>query len=625
MMMNDNSEKTTTAEINRSWDLLTAIENPIAQDSNAAVAIDRMNLGTFRLVVMGEIKKGKSSFINALLGEEDLLPIASDVATSTVFKVIWGPKPCYKVFFLDNDDSAPKIIAREEIESYGTENGNPGNEKRVDFIGIEIPNPFLSDGLVIIDTPGVGGLFREHKEITWKYAPNADAIFFVLDSVESVISEDEMKFLEELVTDITQRVFFVQTKIDIPDKEQWQTWVERNKQILIDRLPDLKDRLIYLPVSSKLKQVADARHSGRHLNQSGFIDVINFIEQRLRPAKQDQIHRDVAQLLIGSTNDTVRKLLSTKKSLDAKAENNLEEVERELTETQRHYEQWHSREFVERLSDSQRQLAEIATNYRKQLGIDLDPLGPIVEETIEAIRQDNSTTTDLIKKNIESYRQTVFHECQVRYNQVIEGFRDEVLATTNSLYDEFLEQIYADDLKTLLDSNKNSDVISDLQQQAHGTLSHDSPTVRQGIFAASAGVGVLKLGIFLTGASLTALSGSAFVGAFMVAKAVWNVSAKQDRTQLLSKVSNELRKDVERCLRRAMIEFDDLAQKLQRQTTTDLTARARSRKTELKDRLLELQAIRGKSQIELKNEMQTVDEQLSIYQEIQRPLLKALA
>jgi len=55
--------------------------------------------GIFRIVVMGEIKKGKSSFVNALLGYKDLVPVCSDVATSTIFKICYGPQVGYKVFF----------------------------------------------------------------------------------------------------------------------------------------------------------------------------------------------------------------------------------------------------------------------------------------------------------------------------------------------------------------------------------------------------------------------------------------------------------------------------------------------------------------------------------------------
>jgi ribosome biogenesis GTPase A len=60
--------------------------------------LEQYRRGLFRLVVVGEIKKGKSSFINALLGEPYPLPVMSDVATSTVFKVTYGDTRKYKVF-----------------------------------------------------------------------------------------------------------------------------------------------------------------------------------------------------------------------------------------------------------------------------------------------------------------------------------------------------------------------------------------------------------------------------------------------------------------------------------------------------------------------------------------------
>jgi hypothetical protein len=132
-------------------------------------ALEQYRLGLFRLVVVGEIKKGKSSFINALLGEPDLLPTMSDVATSTVYKILYGKEKKYKVFFLPQDIEHPEAstpppleITPEQVADYGTENGNPDNKRQVDFIGVQLPHPLLKTGVVIIDTPGLGGVFREH-------------------------------------------------------------------------------------------------------------------------------------------------------------------------------------------------------------------------------------------------------------------------------------------------------------------------------------------------------------------------------------------------------------------------------------------------------------------------------
>src|SRR5205814_9329801 len=142
----------------------------------------------FRLGVKAETKKCNSSFSNALLREPELLPTSSDVATSTVFKLLYRPETRFKAFFQSDLDTNPRLEPKEipasDLQEYGTEAGNKGNKKRVDFIGIELPHPLLKEGLVIVDTPGVGGLMRAHRDITWRYAPNADAICFVLDSVE---------------------------------------------------------------------------------------------------------------------------------------------------------------------------------------------------------------------------------------------------------------------------------------------------------------------------------------------------------------------------------------------------------------------------------------------------------
>jgi hypothetical protein len=180
-------------------------------------ALQQYRLGLFRLVVVGEIKKGKSSFINALLGAPGLLPTLSDVATSTVFKLTYGETKKYKVFFLPTDvekpeESPPPLeITSDQVAEYGTQDGNPDNKKRVEFIGVQLPHPLLKSGVVIVDTPGLGGLFREHSAITWRYVPNADALFFVLDSVEAVMSQAEVDSLQKLRT-MTPLLFFVQPR-----------------------------------------------------------------------------------------------------------------------------------------------------------------------------------------------------------------------------------------------------------------------------------------------------------------------------------------------------------------------------------------------------------------------------
>ena len=68
----------------------------------------------YEVVVCGEVKKGKSSFINALLGQR-LLPVNSDVATAQVFRISDAPEESFRLVFTDGTD---KKISKEELATY---------------------------------------------------------------------------------------------------------------------------------------------------------------------------------------------------------------------------------------------------------------------------------------------------------------------------------------------------------------------------------------------------------------------------------------------------------------------------------------------------------------------------
>lgn len=87
---------------------------------------DKLNQDKFNLVVLGEFKRGKTTFINALLGAA-LLPSAVVPLTSIVTLIQYGDNFKAEVFFLNGDK---KEISLSEIAYYVTEEGNPKNEKK---------------------------------------------------------------------------------------------------------------------------------------------------------------------------------------------------------------------------------------------------------------------------------------------------------------------------------------------------------------------------------------------------------------------------------------------------------------------------------------------------------------
>ena len=188
----------------------------------------------YEVVVCGEVKKGKSSFINALLGQR-LLPVNSDVATAQVFRISDAPEESFRLVFTDGTD---KPISKEELVTYGSQvsynlQGEPGMEgKLIDYIEVKTPARFLPKGVNIVDTPGLGALYRSHEAITRGYVRKAAAVIFVLD-FEAPIGEQEKKFIND-VLDVTPYVIYVATKSDLYNGETRKLLLDRNNQILSD-------------------------------------------------------------------------------------------------------------------------------------------------------------------------------------------------------------------------------------------------------------------------------------------------------------------------------------------------------------------------------------------------------
>ncbi|NER05228.1 MAG: dynamin, partial [Okeania sp. SIO3C4] len=142
-------------------------------------------------------------------------------------------------------------ITREEISDYVTEQKNKNNTKNARMLVIESPNPQLENGLLLVDTPGVGSLNTNHTDITYTFIPNADVILFVSD-VYAPLSQPELDFVK-MIREHNQNIVYVTTKIDRIDDSKTQMIVENNRQKLAKISQCSPDEITIIPVSSKNK------------------------------------------------------------------------------------------------------------------------------------------------------------------------------------------------------------------------------------------------------------------------------------------------------------------------------------------------------------------------------------
>jgi hypothetical protein len=249
-----------------------------AQRDDLAPALQAGRRGRPTVAVIGETKRGKSALVNALIGRPGMSPVAPDVAT------------CVPISFEYSHDEwccvlragSPQLqIAPAELHAYASEQQNPGNQKKVLAVEVGLPAPALADlDVMLIDTPGVGGLDSGHADLTLKTLNTADAIIFVLD-VDGEFGGAEFRFLRR-ASERIDTVIFALTKADLV--ADWERVAEENAMLLVDDLPSL-GHARFVPFSALQAELGWPMPPGPQrteiLQQAGLFTLLETIRQEV--------------------------------------------------------------------------------------------------------------------------------------------------------------------------------------------------------------------------------------------------------------------------------------------------------------------------------------------------------
>jgi GTPase SAR1 family protein len=170
----------------------------------------------FLLAVLGQFKRGKTSLINSLLGSE-VLPVAVVPLTSIITILSYGESAAATVHFLAGE---ARDIALDDLPQYVTERHNPENAKRVRHVEVRYPSAYLRDGILLVDTPGVGSTYEHNTEVTHSFLARVDAAIFLV-SVDPPLTAVEAEFLRRARQEV-HRFFFVLNKIDLMSEAEMQ-------------------------------------------------------------------------------------------------------------------------------------------------------------------------------------------------------------------------------------------------------------------------------------------------------------------------------------------------------------------------------------------------------------------
>jgi len=156
-------------------------------------ALSRLEDQRFEIAVFGRVSSGKSSLLNHLL-DRPVLPVGVTPITAVPTRVMYGPTPEVEVHFADRRAETAGI---DRLHEFVTEQDNPANVKHVGRLIVRVPASRLKDGIVFVDTPGLGSLATSGAAETLAYLPRCDLGVVLIDAA-STLTEEDLRTIQRL-------------------------------------------------------------------------------------------------------------------------------------------------------------------------------------------------------------------------------------------------------------------------------------------------------------------------------------------------------------------------------------------------------------------------------------------
>jgi len=226
----ENQKKTTLSQIRNIIDTIYSITDKLGLVSQerqleAAQTLLAQN-PPIDIAVLGQFKTGKSSFLNSLLGQK-VLPVGVIPVTTAITRLQYGEKENITVRHFDGTVTSVPLA---DIAEFTSEAKNPDNSKNVAIVDIELPSLRKYAGLRLVDTPGLGSVYKYHQSTAENWLPEVGTALLAI-SADRPLSENDLVFISEL-TIHTPKIIILLTKADLLSAGQQNEVINFFRQIL---------------------------------------------------------------------------------------------------------------------------------------------------------------------------------------------------------------------------------------------------------------------------------------------------------------------------------------------------------------------------------------------------------
>lgn len=376
--------------------------------------IENMNKSEIVIPVLGIQGAGKSSFLNSILMDDNVLPTDVDETTCVPVEVRFGSDTSRaEVYFKGRNMEEINV---NDLEKYVHNDYNPANEMGVSKIVIFNDSEILKDNIVLVDLPGVGSLTPENQKTTLDYVNKLVAGIFMIRT-NPPITRTEKNFINALWPKLSNTIF-VQNKWNDETDEDAEDAKEHNEGVLNGiSVSHNHNREVHVNVVNVYEAV-----KGKFTNDSVLYDEsgINTVISEIK---------DVSKKYSYNLNETLKiKIEETFK--------NLEDKIKSLISMSINEDKVNEAEKEKQISEIKQILSYNKTYFREIRNYANDEMEKIIEEA-----------SKIIKKNIENLRyniknvinrgivdgemlSTIYKESS---DKAVNNIMDEVLSITSEL------------------------------------------------------------------------------------------------------------------------------------------------------------------------------------------------
>lgn len=224
----------------------------------------------FTFVIVGEVKAGKSSFINALLeSQKEICKVAPSPMTDTIQQIVYG-------------EQESVVFINEHLKR------------------ITQPVEILKE-IAIVDTPGTNTIVAHHQEITEKFIPYSDLVVFVFES-KNPYRQSAWDFFDYINNEWRRKVVFVLQQKDLMEINDLQ--ININGVIENAQKKGINNPNVFA-VSAK-QELEGLK------NESGFIELRKFISDNITGGKAPLLKLSNTVNTIQKINDTISHALKSR-------------------------------------------------------------------------------------------------------------------------------------------------------------------------------------------------------------------------------------------------------------------------------------------------------------------------